>query len=581
MIDIINTTASQWSAVFLTAVIQNTLFLGLLFLALHTIRKSTARIKYLIMMIGLIKLLFLPVFPITVFSPSSVSPQIATFTRIAPLSVSPQTLGQQGGPTLQAFSILFLIWIVGAAAYLIFSLIATCRLHLSLKNAEYVCDTEDNIPIYFSRHPIPFSLGLWKKRIYLPATLYNSDKDSMQYIIKHETAHIKRKDHLIQIIQTLVQALYLFHPLVWFLNKRIDEYREMACDDLSAGKEYDSRIAYSKILIEIAEGLSKNADMYPATAILKRRNELLKRIKYQIKEKIMTKKQKLGTGLITSVLIILAVTLSWNCTQEDIDKSQPFSPDQNIEALENVDILDENATIQFIPHDEPPKPVDGYVAIQKQLHYPEIAQKAGIEGKVLIWAFVDKTGKITKAKIKKGIGSGDSSCEKAALAAISNTEWEPATAKDEPLGVWVMVPIEFKLNDNKPDKQIPPPLLPPSEFESDDQKTESGNEDNPKFIPYDEPPKPIGGYNAIMENLHYPEIAQKAGIEGKVLIWSFVDKTGKVTKTQVKEGIDNSNDSGCEEAAIEAIKKVKWEPATRYDKSLGVWILIPVEFALQ
>ncbi len=349
MIDILNSMASQWSAVFITAVVQNTLFLGLLLLALHIIRKSTARIKYLIMMVGLFKLLFLPVFPITVFSPSSVSSQVATFTRIAPLSASPQTVGQQGGPALETVSVLFLIWLFGAAGYLIFSLIATCRLHLSLKNAEYVGDTEENIPIFISRHPIPFSLGLWKKRIYLPSTLYNTDKGSMKYIIRHETAHIKRKDHVIQIIQTLVQALYFFHPLVWLSNKRIDEYREMACDDLSAGREYDSRIAYSKILIEIAEGLSKNADLYPATAIMKHRNELLKRIKYQIKEKIMTKKQKLGTGLIASVLIIMAVALSWNCSQEDIDTSQPLSPDQNIEALENVDIItDENVTLSIV-----------------------------------------------------------------------------------------------------------------------------------------------------------------------------------------------------------------------------------------
>lgn len=160
----------------------------------------------------------------------------------------------------------------------------------------------------------------------------------------------------------------------------------------------------------------------------------------------MTKKQKLGIGLIASVLIIMAVALSWNCSQEDIDKSQPLSPDQNIEALENVDIVDENATIQFIPHDEPPKPVGGYAAIQKQLHYPENALKAGIEGQVLIWSFVDKTGKVTKTRVKEGIdNSNDSGCEEAAIEAIKKVKWEPATRYDKSLGVWILIPVEFAL----------------------------------------------------------------------------------------------------------------------------------------
>ncbi|MEE9161633.1 MAG: hypothetical protein V3U35_01560, partial [Candidatus Neomarinimicrobiota bacterium] len=55
---------------------------------------------------------------------------------------------------------------------------------------------------------------------------------------------------------------------------------------------------------------------------------------------------------------------------------------------------DEGPTIRFIPYDEPPEPIGGYKAIQKNVRYPEIAQEAGIEGSVIVQAFVDKHGRV-------------------------------------------------------------------------------------------------------------------------------------------------------------------------------------------
>ena len=99
-----------------------------------------------------------------------------------------------------------------------------------------------------------------------------------------------------------------------------------------------------------------------------------------------------------------------------------------------------------------------------------------------------------------------------------------------------------------------------------------------RFIPYDDPPVPVGGYGAIQRNIRYPEIAQEAGIEGTVVIQAFVDEKGKVTETVVLKGIPNT---GLDEAAMTAIKKTKFKPAKQRDRSVGVWISIPVNFRLQ
>jgi len=98
------------------------------------------------------------------------------------------------------------------------------------------------------------------------------------------------------------------------------------------------------------------------------------------------------------------------------------------------------------------------------------------------------------------------------------------------------------------------------------------------FIPYDEPPKPIGDFDAILKNLKYPEIARKAGVEGTVIVKITVDIKGNVVKTEIIQSLGNN---GCDEAAIAAIKKVKWKPAMQRDRPVKVQIAVPIRFKLK
>lgn len=114
----------------------------------------------------------------------------------------------------------------------------------------------------------------------------------------------------------------------------------------------------------------------------------------------------------------------------------------------------------------------------------------------------------------------------------------------------------------------PPPPPPPPEVD----------DDVPMFIPHDEPPEPIGGYAAIQRNLIYPEIAQKAGIEGRVLIQAKIGIDGTVKRTVVQISL---GPNGCDEAATTAIRAVKWKPAMQRDRPVEVWVAVPVEFKLK
>ncbi|GAB6282359.1 MAG: energy transducer TonB [Ignavibacterium sp.] len=96
------------------------------------------------------------------------------------------------------------------------------------------------------------------------------------------------------------------------------------------------------------------------------------------------------------------------------------------------------------------------------------------------------------------------------------------------------------------------------------------------FVAVEEMPEPIGGIQAIQSKIVYPEIAKRAGVEGKVYVLAFVDESGNVTKVTLTKGIG----AGCDEAAMDAVRKTKFKPGKQRGKSVKVQVQIPVVFKL-
>ncbi len=123
-----------------------------------------------------------------------------------------------------------------------------------------------------------------------------------------------------------------------------------------------------------------------------------------------------------------------------------LDPNANIgETLIPPILSDDNEMIPeiFKSVEEMPNPIGGIAAIQKIIVYPEIAVRAGIQGKVFIRAFVDENGNVFKAELIKGIGAG---CDESAIAAVLKTKFEPGKQRGKAIRVQVSIPILFKLN---------------------------------------------------------------------------------------------------------------------------------------
>ena len=94
--------------------------------------------------------------------------------------------------------------------------------------------------------------------------------------------------------------------------------------------------------------------------------------------------------------------------------------------------------VVFIPYDDPPQPMP---SIRPQ--YPEIAQEAGIEGVVVVQAFIDKKGRVKETLILKGVPN--TGLDEAAMEAIRKTRFKPAKQRERAVGVWISIPVNFKL----------------------------------------------------------------------------------------------------------------------------------------
>jgi len=132
-------------------------------------------------------------------------------------------------------------------------------------------------------------------------------------------------------------------------------------------------------------------------------------------------------------------------------ESDDLDEDLTIEStdLDDFEIWDEappppstntGPRVKFIPYDDPPVAKSPINPV-----YPEIAQEAGIEGTVIVQAFINAKGIVEETIILKGVPN--TGLDEAAAEAIRKTRFKPAKQRDRPVGVWISIPVHFTLKN--------------------------------------------------------------------------------------------------------------------------------------
>jgi protein TonB len=130
-------------------------------------------------------------------------------------------------------------------------------------------------------------------------------------------------------------------------------------------------------------------------------------------------------------------------TQQEMSQTAPVNigtgsgKGDSLVVQQDIKIEDEPDINAFVPVEREPQPVK-----RVSPPYPEIAKRAGVEGKVFIKALVDKEGRVKKAVIYK---SDAEIFNQATLDAVYQWVFTPAVMNNGPVTVWVVVPFNFQL----------------------------------------------------------------------------------------------------------------------------------------
>ena len=180
-------------------------------------------------------------------------------------------------------------------------------------------DIKQKIQLYVFNESMPVGptvTGLKNPRIFLPYLIVDSwSIKDIEPVILHELIHIKRRDLLVNWIQIAVQVVYFFHPMVWFANWKIREYREELCDDITIQLIERKRKRYSLSILNVLEGILYEPVLtYADIGFSERKSSLAKRI-IRISNNNYSFHKSLNVLSVGALVVISVLSISLACEQ--------------------------------------------------------------------------------------------------------------------------------------------------------------------------------------------------------------------------------------------------------------------------
>ncbi len=248
-------------------------------------------------------------------------------------------------------AIVFVLWLVGVlifAALLIQRILFVSRLIAQSEStenrfAEILNQCSEQIGI---RRPIDLRLsnnvsspavcGFFKPVILMPINLIKKlPQDQLRAVLIHELCHIQRGDLWINSVQTILQIIYFYSPLVWLANLIVRRIREQAVDEMVLVTLGSGAKNYSNTLIDIAEmAFFKTSLSLRLISVVESKKALEGRIKQMLNRPIpkSAKPGILGLVIVLTLAMVL-LPMARAQKQSDDDVSTAFDPDKD--GLEN------------------------------------------------------------------------------------------------------------------------------------------------------------------------------------------------------------------------------------------------------
>ncbi|WP_300694814.1 M56 family metallopeptidase [uncultured Bacteroides sp.] len=462
----------------------------------------------------------------------------------------------------------------------------------------------------------------------------NHTEEELNEILTHEQTHASQWHSVDVLISETVCIFCWFNPFAWLMKREIRTNLEYLADNRVLETGYDSKtyqyhllgLSHHKAAATIYNsfnvlplkkrikmmnkkrtreiGRTKYIMFLPLAALLmiisnieavaRTTKEVTKDVIEAAEENLTSKVTPPDTEVTTgrNVKTETETLPETTETQSETTATQPETPapqqdKDKLVTYQGVVVNKDDNPVLEVAEQMPVFPDGGMPGLMqflaKNIKYPINAQKNGTQGRVTAQFIVNTDGSISNVEILRGV---DPDLDSEAVRVISTMpNWKPGMQKGKAVRVKYTIPVMFRLNNEKKEEHKPVQTINESiagTGRTNQKAMPEKPEEHVVFETVEQMPSFPGGMTGLMQylsrNIKYPAEAQKAGIQGKVIVQVVIDVNGNATTPKIIKGADPSLDA---EAIRVAANMPKWKPGMQRGKAINVRYAFPIDFKLQ
>ncbi|MFY9621803.1 MAG: TonB family protein [Pyrinomonadaceae bacterium] len=433
------------------------------------------------------------------------------------------------------------------------SIIETCGRAIATRRVRVLCS---------SSIPVPITLGVLRPVIILPQSLLNEIDDNLLIsAVGHELVHIARRDYLTNLIYEFIYLPVSFHPAAWLIRRRIRQTRELCCDEWVTSKLVRPDV-YARSLVRMIGTSPLTPRMAADTTIgIVESDNLEGRIMSLLKSRKLTGRRKNILLLIASLLLAVpCVAATPFALSFEINAQEPSAAQRVRELAQKQEELVEELqrNVEQLKAQERLATPSRRAEIETKLRE---AQRNLEEQERLMQLYQQQSGSQSEAQARLS-EVRQNLIEHARLLELYQQK-EAGKSSQELGAQTTMAELLAKYPNARITRQGQ--LL-------EDQKLLEELQAKLVAVQNTRRPKVIRRVEAV-----YPADAREKNIKGSVILTMVVDREGNPQDIKIWRSLYPSMD----QAAIEAARQMRFEPALKDGQPVSETLLIEFYFSLQ
>ena len=298
---------------------------------------------------------------------------------------------------------------------------------------------------------VPMTWGVRRPHVLLPVGAFEWPDDRLHAVCAHELAHVRRADWLVHVLAQMVCAVYWFNPLFWMAERALGRESEQAADDEAVASGLDASQYAADVVALVRQMRAPLAVRAPVVA-MGRPSQLERRVAALLRadanRTLVSPRRALLAAVASAVLVIPLATVAAGREWFDVDVRTVEPPSM----LSSYGARDAEPMLPIVRAVGGASPFgaggeDTLPAIAEFTPpplYSDLARRHHIEGVVTIGVHVDEDGRLTVARVVKGLGAG---LDQNALVALRQWRFVPGSRAGRRAAMDAEIDIEFSLQN--------------------------------------------------------------------------------------------------------------------------------------